>query len=89
MRSIDARFGGDSLHRVPSEPVSVLHRCIRCLNAAGAGVGLPKVFRVIRKDRMFGKPASVIGSLFMIKVRKQCYAMILGYRPSTHTAFLE
>ena len=38
---------------------------------------LPKIFRVVRKDGVFGKPAIIILLLFMVKAGEQCYSMYL------------
>jgi hypothetical protein len=37
------------------------------LNSAGTPVPFPEIFRVVRKDGVFGKPAIIIHLLFMIK----------------------
>ena len=65
--------------------VGVFDRRIRCLDSPETGVTLPEVLDVVRIDRMFGKSAIVILSLFVIKVRKRGYQVVVSSRPSCHS----
>ena len=47
-------------------------------------MALPKVFRVIRKDGMFGKTAVIVRVFLVIERRKQCYSIVLRYAPVIH-----